>query len=91
MPLNNPTPGFGNGGLAGGQSLRHLFQVVPAQQGPDDAALGHQNGDRRDQVCTQHHAPVGVVMCQQDGKVKSVCASGESRLQEDALQGNLSL
>ena len=62
---------------------------MPAQQGPDDAALDHQDGERGDQVGAQHHAPVGVVMRQQDGKVKGVRASGEARLQENPLQGIL--
>ena len=65
-------------GFARGESLRHLFQAVPAQQGPDDAALDHQDGDWGDQVGAQHHAPVGVVMRQQDGEVKGVRASSEA-------------
>ena len=76
-------------GLGRGCALRHLFQAVPAQQGPDDAALDHQDGDGGDQVGAQHHAPVGVVMRQQDREIKDVRASGESRLQEDPLQGIL--
>ena len=66
----------------------YLFQAAPAQQGPDDVALGHIDGERGDHVGADQDAPVGVVLRQEDGEVEGVRAPGEARLQEHTLSSH---
>ena len=48
-------------------------------------ALGHIDGKRGDHIGANQNAPVGIVLCQEDGEVECVCAPGEARLQEHTL------